>query len=90
MRRRAAAAGIDLSTFIQSRTVDIPLRRRTTPEEVAEGMVWLATPSASYVTANRLNISGGLEWIDIHDGIDDEWPILVRQTYQFSVDIAAH
>ncbi len=57
----AAAAGIDLSTFIQSRTVDIPLRRRTTPEEVAEGIVWLATPSASYVTANRLNISGGLE-----------------------------
>ena len=26
----AAAAGIDLKTYIQSRTVDIPLRRRTT------------------------------------------------------------
>jgi NAD(P)-dependent dehydrogenase (short-subunit alcohol dehydrogenase family) len=57
----AAAAGIDLKTYIQSRTVDIPLRRRTTPEEVAEGIVWLATQTAAYVTGNRLNISGGLE-----------------------------
>jgi len=57
----AAAMGVDLKSYIQSRTVDIPLRRRTTPEEVAEGIVWLATQAASYVTANRLNISGGLE-----------------------------
>jgi NAD(P)-dependent dehydrogenase (short-subunit alcohol dehydrogenase family) len=57
----AAALGVDLKSYIQSRTVDIPLRRRTTPEEVAEGVVWLATQAASYVTANRLNISGGLE-----------------------------
>jgi NAD(P)-dependent dehydrogenase (short-subunit alcohol dehydrogenase family) len=57
----AAAAGVDLKTYIQSRTVDIPLRRRTTPEEVAEGIVWMATQAASYVTGNRLNISGGLE-----------------------------
>jgi len=57
----AIAMGIDLKSYIQSRTVDIPLRRRTTPEEVAEGIVWLATQAASYVTANRLNISGGLE-----------------------------
>jgi NAD(P)-dependent dehydrogenase (short-subunit alcohol dehydrogenase family) len=57
----AAAAGIDLKTYVESRTVDIPLRRRTTPAEVAEGIVWLATQTASYVTGNRLNISGGLE-----------------------------
>ncbi|MGC2399304.1 MAG: SDR family oxidoreductase [Acidobacteriaceae bacterium] len=57
----AAAAGVDLKTYVQSRTVDIPLRRRTTPEEVAEGVVWLLTQTASYVTGNRLNISGGLE-----------------------------
>lgn len=57
----AAAMGVDLKSYVQSRTVDIPLRRRTDPEEVAEGIVWLATQAASYVTANRLNISGGLE-----------------------------
>jgi NAD(P)-dependent dehydrogenase (short-subunit alcohol dehydrogenase family) len=57
----AAAAGVDLEIHMHSRTVDIPLRRRTTPEEVAEGIVWLASQTASYVTANRLNISGGLE-----------------------------
>jgi NAD(P)-dependent dehydrogenase (short-subunit alcohol dehydrogenase family) len=60
-KANAIAAGIDLKIYVQSRTVDIPLRRRTTPEEVAEGTVWLTTRSASYVTANRLNISGGLE-----------------------------
>ncbi len=59
--KTAAAAGMDIQSFIQSRTVDIPLRRRTTPEEVAEGLVWLATEAASYVSGNRLNISGGLE-----------------------------
>jgi NAD(P)-dependent dehydrogenase (short-subunit alcohol dehydrogenase family) len=57
----AAAAGVDLKAYIESRTIDIPLRRRTTAEEVAEGIVWLATQTASYVTGNRLNISGGLE-----------------------------
>ncbi len=57
----AAAAGIDLQAYVHSRTVDIPLRRRTTPEEVAEAILWLASQPASYVTANRLNISGGLE-----------------------------
>jgi NAD(P)-dependent dehydrogenase (short-subunit alcohol dehydrogenase family) len=57
----AAVLGVDLQSYIQSRTVDIPLRRRTTPEEVAEGILWLATQTASYVTGNRLNISGGLE-----------------------------
>jgi NAD(P)-dependent dehydrogenase (short-subunit alcohol dehydrogenase family) len=57
----AAAAGVDLEAYIRSRTVDIPLRRRTSPEEVAEGIVWLAAEATSYVTANRLNISGGLE-----------------------------
>jgi NAD(P)-dependent dehydrogenase (short-subunit alcohol dehydrogenase family) len=60
-KANAIAAGVDLKSYVQSRTVDIPLRRRTTPEEVAEGIVWLTTQSASYVTANRLNISGGLE-----------------------------
>jgi NAD(P)-dependent dehydrogenase (short-subunit alcohol dehydrogenase family) len=57
----AAAAGLDLRAYMESRTVDIPLRRRTTPEEVAEGIVWLTTQTARYVTGNRLNISGGLE-----------------------------
>jgi NAD(P)-dependent dehydrogenase (short-subunit alcohol dehydrogenase family) len=59
--KTAAAAGMDIESFIKSRTVDIPLRRRTSPEEVAEGVVWLASQAASYVSGNRLNISGGLE-----------------------------
>jgi NAD(P)-dependent dehydrogenase (short-subunit alcohol dehydrogenase family) len=57
----AALAGVDLETFVQDRTKDIPLGRRTSPEEVAGAILWLASPQADYVTGERLNFSGGLE-----------------------------
>jgi len=57
----AAIAGVDLESFVRDRTSDIPLGRRTTPEEVAGAILWLASPAASYVTGTRINISGGLE-----------------------------
>jgi NAD(P)-dependent dehydrogenase (short-subunit alcohol dehydrogenase family) len=37
----------------------IPMQRAGTPEEVAEGIVWLLSPAASYVTGVILPISGG-------------------------------
>ncbi len=39
---------------------DVPLRRFATPEEVADGIVYLAHPRASYVTGEVLVIDGGL------------------------------
>jgi NAD(P)-dependent dehydrogenase (short-subunit alcohol dehydrogenase family) len=60
-KRFAALAGMDLSDFVASRTKDLPLGRRTSPEEVAETVVWLASPEAAYMTGARLNVSGGLE-----------------------------
>ncbi|CRK60508.1 Short chain dehydrogenase [Alloactinosynnema sp. L-07] len=37
----------------------IPLGRAGEPEEIAEGVVWLLTPAASFVTGAVLPISGG-------------------------------
>jgi len=37
----------------------IPMRRSGTAEEVAEGIVWLLSPAASYVTGAILEIGGG-------------------------------
>jgi NAD(P)-dependent dehydrogenase (short-subunit alcohol dehydrogenase family) len=57
----AALEGTDVATYVESRTSTLPLRRRTTPEEVAEAIVWVASQTAGYMTGARLNISGGLE-----------------------------
>jgi NAD(P)-dependent dehydrogenase (short-subunit alcohol dehydrogenase family) len=51
----------DLERFLAERTARIPLGRRTTPEEVAETIIWLALDAPPYVTAERLNASGGLD-----------------------------
>jgi len=38
----------------------VPLGRYGRPEEIAAGVVFLASPEASYVTGTLLNIDGGL------------------------------
>lgn len=53
--------GMTIEDFVESRTRDIPLLRRVSPEEVAQAVLWLASDAAAYVTGDRLNISGGLE-----------------------------
>ncbi len=37
----------------------IPMQRSCTPDEVAEAVVWLASPAASYVTGTFLDVTGG-------------------------------
>ena len=37
----------------------IPMRRAGTPMEIAEGVVWLLSPAASYATGSILEIGGG-------------------------------
>ena len=38
---------------------NIPMQRGGEPEEVAEAILWLASPQASYVTGTLVNVSGG-------------------------------
>jgi NAD(P)-dependent dehydrogenase (short-subunit alcohol dehydrogenase family) len=37
----------------------IPMQRAGTPEEVAEAVLWLASPAASYVTGAFIEVTGG-------------------------------
>ncbi|MGV6876476.1 SDR family oxidoreductase [Pseudochelatococcus sp. B33] len=37
----------------------VPMQRAGEPEEVAEAVVWLLSPAASYVTAANIDIAGG-------------------------------
>jgi len=57
----AAYAGVSVEMFVKSRTQDIPLERRISPQEVAHAVLWLASPQADYITCHRLSVSGGLE-----------------------------
>jgi NAD(P)-dependent dehydrogenase (short-subunit alcohol dehydrogenase family) len=51
----------DLETFLAERTRRVPLGRRAEIAEVAATVVWLAVEAPPYVTAERLNASGGLD-----------------------------
>jgi NAD(P)-dependent dehydrogenase (short-subunit alcohol dehydrogenase family) len=37
----------------------IPMRRPANPEEIAEPVVWLLSPAASYITATTMIVGGG-------------------------------
>lgn len=39
---------------------EIPMRRFGTADEIARNVVWLASPCASYVTGQALNVDGGI------------------------------
>jgi 3-oxoacyl-[acyl-carrier protein] reductase len=49
------------ASFKAERTARVPLKRRTTAEEMAESLAWLALDSPAYMTAERLNVTGGLD-----------------------------
>jgi len=51
----------DLQAFLDERTRRVPLGRRAEIAEVAESVVWLCLDSPPYMTAERLNMSGGLD-----------------------------
>ncbi len=51
----------DLRAFLDERTRRVPLGRRAAVSEVAEAVVWLCLDAPAYMTAERLNLSGGLD-----------------------------
>jgi NAD(P)-dependent dehydrogenase (short-subunit alcohol dehydrogenase family) len=61
-RQLAAIEGRnDVAVFLDERTRRIPIGRRVSPEVVAETVIWLALDAPDYITAERLNASGGLD-----------------------------
>ncbi|MRV70202.1 SDR family oxidoreductase [Duganella sp. FT92W] len=44
---------------LQRAAPSIPLRRVARPEEIAEPVVWLLSPAASYMTATTVTVGGG-------------------------------
>jgi NAD(P)-dependent dehydrogenase (short-subunit alcohol dehydrogenase family) len=55
------AGRTDMQAFLAERTARVPLGRRVGCDEVAAGVVWLALDAPDYITAERLNFSGGLD-----------------------------
>jgi len=51
----------DLQAFLDERTRRVPLGRRATLDEIAQAVVWLCLDAPDYMTAERLNMSGGLD-----------------------------
>jgi 3-oxoacyl-[acyl-carrier protein] reductase len=51
----------DLQAFLDERTRRVPLGRRAEVSEVAESVVWLCLDAPKYLTAERFNLSGGLD-----------------------------
>jgi len=51
----------DIETFLAERTARIPVGHRVEPTEVAEAVLWLLFDAPDYITAERMNLSGGLD-----------------------------
>jgi len=51
----------NLEEFLEERTRRVPLGRRAQISEVADVVIWLLLDAPGYVTAARLNASGGLD-----------------------------
>ena len=51
----------DVDAFLDERTRRVPIGRRAEIAEVSAAVLWLALDAPSYITAERLNASGGLD-----------------------------
>ena len=51
----------DLQAFLDERTARVPLGRRAEIAEIAAAVVWLCLDAPPYMTAERLNMSGGMD-----------------------------
>ena len=61
-RQLAAIEGRnDIDVFLEERTKRIPIGRRVEISVVADAVIWMALDAPEYITAERLNLSGGLD-----------------------------
>src|SRR5689334_3500066 len=57
--RKKWAPGKTLEDFLAPRVMNIPMQRLGTIEEVAQAILFLASPNSSYVTGQCLSVDGG-------------------------------
>lgn len=58
--KMAAEQGSSRAAVLEEFSRDIPMRRFGTADEIARNVLWLASPCASYVTGQALNVDGGI------------------------------
>lgn len=59
LHRRGGMDEARYAAFLEHSKVTHPLGRPGTPEEIAELIVWLASPRASWITGETISIDGG-------------------------------
>jgi NAD(P)-dependent dehydrogenase (short-subunit alcohol dehydrogenase family) len=64
-REKAELLEMDYTAFLQSAEDSIPLHRFGTPEDIAAGVVYLASDDSAYVTGQLLGIDGGFSGYSI-------------------------
>src|SRR5207237_8494431 len=58
-REKAALVGQDYDAFLEGALDAIPLHRFGRPEDIAGGVLYLASDDSAYVTGHLLDIAGG-------------------------------
>jgi NAD(P)-dependent dehydrogenase (short-subunit alcohol dehydrogenase family) len=61
----AERLGLDREAAYAETTVDVPLRRPASPEEVAATVAWLVSDDASYVNGAVVTVDGGHTPVDV-------------------------
>ncbi|WP_421697061.1 SDR family oxidoreductase [Ancylobacter sp.] len=58
--KMAAERGVPVDEIYAEFSHEIPLKRFAEPEEIAVMVAWLASPLASYITGQSINVDGGI------------------------------